>query len=332
LMSPDISPPRVSVILNCYNQGEWVAEAVESVIHQTSRDFELLIVDNGSTDGTPKILQNYASDPRVRLFLHQENVAISRRFNEAVSAARGEFISFLYSDDFYLPQKLERQVALFDQLGPEHGVVYGPSLVKNDLTGEQWQAPSIQYSGSIFRDMCRHLHQGPPNMIAPMTRTQLLRENPFYEDIFAEGEAVFFRVALTCKFQYDPEPLSVVRDHLKNAGKAIKVNAEIFSTCMQRIMNRNGLALENREAVARMQAGKWRDVGWTAIRIDEDAAWARSAFARAIKIRAAEVFHPRLVCGVALSLAPRALRAALNRVGNKVRGVRINSVAVEGYK
>src|SRR3954451_6824906 len=137
--------PRVSVILNCYNQAEWVAEAVESVLNQTFRDFELLIVDNGSTDGTPKILQSYASDPRVRLSLHQENVAISRRFNEAVDAARGEFVSFLYSDDYYLPQKLERQVALFDQLGPEYGVVYGPSLVKNDLTGEQWHASSIQY-------------------------------------------------------------------------------------------------------------------------------------------------------------------------------------------
>src|SRR5207253_7596349 len=113
-------PPRVSVILNCYNQGEYVAEAVDSVLNQTFRDFELLIVDNGSKDSTPQLLQKYSSDPRVRLFLHKENIAISRRFNEAMDATRGEFISFLYSDDYYLPHKLERQLAVFGPLGPEY--------------------------------------------------------------------------------------------------------------------------------------------------------------------------------------------------------------------
>src|SRR5947208_2116898 len=152
MMTASVQSPRVSVILNCYNQCQWVAEAVESVLNQTFRDFELLIVDNGSSDKTPEILKAYSSDPRVRLFLHKENVAISRRFNEAVDAARGEFISFLYSDDYYLPRKLEKQVALLDQLGSEYGVVYGPSLVKNELTGEQWTSNSIRASGHIFKD------------------------------------------------------------------------------------------------------------------------------------------------------------------------------------
>src|SRR6266404_2667738 len=159
--------PRVSVILNCYNQGEYVAESAESVLSQTFRDFELLIVDNGSTDATPSIHQHYSSDPRVRLFLHKKNVAIFGRFNADASAAQGEFISFLYSDDYYLPQKLEKQVAWFEQLGQEFGVVYGPSLVKNEVTGEQWRAPSIAASGFIFQDLCLHPDQGPPNMVAP---------------------------------------------------------------------------------------------------------------------------------------------------------------------
>src|SRR5882762_6768655 len=241
--------PRVSVILNCYNQGEYVAEAVESVLTQTFRDFELLIVDNGSKDDTPTTLQKYSSDPRVRLFLHKENIAISRRFNEAMDAARGEFISFLYSDDYYLPQKLERQLALFDNLSADVGVVYGPSLVKNEVTGEQWEAHSMRYSGMIFTNLCLHLHQGPPNMIAPMTRRKCLAENRFYDDVFAEGEAVFFRIALDHKFHFEPEPLSVARDHLRNAGKAIKVNAEIFFTCLNRIDQRPGLPREYHSAI-----------------------------------------------------------------------------------
>src|SRR5260221_11626849 len=97
--------PRVSVILNCYNQSEWVAESIESVLNQTFHDFELIVVDNGSTDRTAEIVRAYSSDPRVRLYLHQENIPISKRFNEALDAAQGEFISFLYSDDYYLPKK-----------------------------------------------------------------------------------------------------------------------------------------------------------------------------------------------------------------------------------
>src|SRR3954453_13254205 len=98
--------PRVSVVLNCYNQGQYVAEAVESVLGQTYPDFELLAVDNGSTDEKPRGLSRYADHPRVRLFLHRDNVSITRRFNQAVAEAKGEFVSFLYSDDYYLPTKL----------------------------------------------------------------------------------------------------------------------------------------------------------------------------------------------------------------------------------
>src|SRR3954468_12312170 len=171
-MTATNNAPRVSVILNCYNQQEWVAEAVESVLNQSFRGFELLIVDNGSTDGTPKILQNYASDSRVRLLLHQENVAISGRFNEAIDAAHGEFISFLYSDDYYLPRKLERQVALFDQLDPGYGVVYGPGYILNQTTGDRWINRCIDNTGPILRNLLLDVARGSINMISPMTRKQ----------------------------------------------------------------------------------------------------------------------------------------------------------------
>jgi glycosyltransferase involved in cell wall biosynthesis len=331
-MTPSGKSPRVSVILNCYNQSEWVAESVESVLSQTFRDFELLIVDNGSTDKTPEILKNYSSDPRVRLFLHQENVAISRRFNEAVEATQGEFISFLYSDDYYLPRKLAHQVALLEQLGPEYGVVYGPSLVKNELTGEQWTANSIRASGHIFKDLCAGLNLGLPNMIAPMTRRSCMAGERFYEDVFAEGEAYFFRIALRTQFHFDPEPLTVARDHLRNAGKAIKVNAEIFETCMKRIAERKDLNPGFQGMIHKLLASKLRDVGWTAIRINEDAAWARRSFRRAVGMRPLEIFHPRLICGLLLSFLPAQVRASANKMGNKVRGVRENAVAVAGYK
>jgi glycosyltransferase involved in cell wall biosynthesis len=319
------------VILNCYNQAEYVAEAVESVLNQTFRDFELLIVDNGSKDDTPAIVQKYASDPRVRLFLHKENIAISSRFNEAMDAARGEFISFLYSDDYYLPHKLERQLALFERLGPDVGVVYGPSLVKNEVSGEQWTALSMQYSGFIFQHLCLHLHQGPPNMIAPMTRRRCLVENRFYDDVFAEGEAVFFRIALDYKFQFDPEPLSVARDHLRNAGKAIKVNSEIFFTCLSRIDQRTDIPKEYHSAIRIVESRKLRDVGWSSARLNVELPWARECFWKTVKMRPVGILHPKIAIGFVLTLLPRFLRSGLNRMANRVKHTRGNAVYVAGY-
>jgi len=326
-----LQTPRVSVILNCYNQSQWLAEAVESVLHQTYSDFELIAVDNGSTDRTREVLQSYASDGRVRLLLYDDNQAISKRFNQALHAARGEFISFLYSDDYYLPHKLQRQLEIFDGLPADYGVVYGPSLIKNDVTGKQWTGGSITASGEVFQRLCRQMNAGHPNMIAPMTRKKCFDQSRFYEDIFAEGEAIFFRIATRYKFHFEAEPLSVARDHMGNAGKAIKVNSEIFETCMQRLLQSETLTAADRAAVKSVRASKLRDVGWTAIRINEDASWARERFRHAIQVKVTELFHPRLLAGIALSLAPAPLRARLNKLADRARGVRINSVAVEGY-
>ena len=98
--------PTVSVILTCFNQGSYVAQAVDSVLAQTFSDFELLVVDNGSTDDSARVLEGYRGDPRIQLFLFPENESLSRRFNNAIDIAAGRYVTFLYADDWYLPTKL----------------------------------------------------------------------------------------------------------------------------------------------------------------------------------------------------------------------------------
>src|SRR5689334_13827958 len=130
--------PTVSVVLNCYNHEPYVGEAIESVLAQTYRDFELILIDNGSTDGSRQVMQSFA-DERIRLILHDDNQSISRRLNEGVAAARGQFVSILYSDDLFLPQKLERQLAIFNELPEDYGVVYAPPIRFHHQTGDRWQ-------------------------------------------------------------------------------------------------------------------------------------------------------------------------------------------------
>ncbi len=97
--------PAYSVIITAYNEEEYVAGAIRSVLSQTLDDFELIVVDDGSTDGTAGVIQPFESDPRVRL-ISQSNMGLSAARNNAIAASSAERISFLDSDDLWLPNYL----------------------------------------------------------------------------------------------------------------------------------------------------------------------------------------------------------------------------------
>jgi len=104
--------PLVSAIIPTYNRGWIIKEAVDSVMSQDYRDFELIIVDDGSTDNTPEILNSCRGDI---LVFRQENQGVSAARNRGIAEASGRFIAFLDSDDLWLPQKLFRQVEFFNK-------------------------------------------------------------------------------------------------------------------------------------------------------------------------------------------------------------------------
>ena len=102
---------KVSIIIPTYNRGWTIKEAVDSVLAQDFIDFELIVVDDGSTDNTSEILHSYREDITV---LRQNNKGVSAARNRGLSEASGRFIAFLDSDDLWLPQKLSRQVDFFN--------------------------------------------------------------------------------------------------------------------------------------------------------------------------------------------------------------------------
>jgi len=110
-MASENSAPRVSVIIPTYNRGWTIERTVDSVLAQTFRDFELIVVDDGSQDDTADILAGYGTDIRV---IRQPNAGVSAARNTGIRAAGGEFIAFLDSDDYWLPEKLHVQIAYLD--------------------------------------------------------------------------------------------------------------------------------------------------------------------------------------------------------------------------
>jgi glycosyltransferase involved in cell wall biosynthesis len=112
--------PSVSVIIPVYNRVELICQALSSVRAQTFRDFEVVVVDDGSTDSTAAVVK--AHYPEVRL-IQKENAGVSAARNRGIQEARGEWIAFLDSDDVWLPHKLSRQVA-FLELHPDIDLLY----------------------------------------------------------------------------------------------------------------------------------------------------------------------------------------------------------------
>lgn len=142
---PATSRPRVSVITPAYNAAPFLAEAIESVRNQTVTDWELLVVDDGSTDETVAIVERYAArDGRIRL-LRQGNTGPSSARNRAMRAARGAFFTFLDSDDQWLPGFLEHQLGVFAQ-HPETALVTATAYyLGGPLSGKRRRRPADGY-------------------------------------------------------------------------------------------------------------------------------------------------------------------------------------------
>src|SRR4030042_587586 len=112
--------PKVSVIITTYNRVHFVCEAIDSVLNQTFKDFEIIVVDDGSTDNTKEALKRYSKNI---FYIYQSNKGRSQARNTGLKVAKGDYIAFLDDDDIWVPHKLEKQVAFMDS-NPNIGLVH----------------------------------------------------------------------------------------------------------------------------------------------------------------------------------------------------------------
>lgn len=121
------APPLVSVVIPTFNRAKVVTRAIDSVLEQTYRNREVLVVDDGSTDDTADVLRSYRD--RI-VYIQQKNTGPSAARNRGIRESKGEFIAFLDSDDLWLATKLERQVGLLTDAGPETPCCLCDSLIR----------------------------------------------------------------------------------------------------------------------------------------------------------------------------------------------------------
>ncbi|MEW5801174.1 MAG: glycosyltransferase [bacterium] len=199
--------PAISVILTTYNRGHILHEAIESVLFQDYRDFELLVIDDGSCDDTPKRVRPYRH--HLLYIQHSHNRGISAARNTGLAHSSGEFVCFLDSDDLWKKRKLSAQVA-FLHMHPDYQVCY---------TGEVWLRDGIwlnqkikhqKFSGNIFEKLLPLCLISPSSVI--ITRTVLDKTGSFDESFPAcEDYDLWLRIGCKYPIGYLEERLIIKR-------------------------------------------------------------------------------------------------------------------------
>ena len=148
--------PRVSIVIPSYNHERFVARAIESAFAQTYQDFEIVITDDASTDGSVDVLSSYASkDPRIRLFLNRFNYE-THAVNHCIQHSSGDYVAMLSSDDEFFPKKLEKQVDFLDR-HPEVAAIFTQARIV-DEQGRDFPEPSHFYC-TIFQQPNRSRYE-----------------------------------------------------------------------------------------------------------------------------------------------------------------------------
>ena len=143
--------PLVSVIMPTYNHAQFIGEAIDSVLNQTYRNFELIIIDNFSEDNTERIVTSHKDD-RIKYLKFKNNGVIAASRNYGIRHSQGEYIAFLDSDDIWLPEKLEKQIKVF-QISNETVMLYTRfKIIEGDIISNRIFPKNGKYkSGNIFK-------------------------------------------------------------------------------------------------------------------------------------------------------------------------------------
>jgi glycosyltransferase involved in cell wall biosynthesis len=208
--------PRVSAIVTTFNRARLLPNAVRSVLSQTFRDFELIVLDNSSTDGTPAALRGF-SDDRIRYIVHAP-CGIAEARNRGLREARGKYIAFLDDDDEWLPPKLALQVEAFER-GPDSlGLVYG-GFVRIDDRGTEYAVHAPVLHGKILRALLWQCDPFTGSASNPMMRASALRALGGFNNALTTSEDWELYLRLAERFDIGSVPETVVRIRTHRAAR-----------------------------------------------------------------------------------------------------------------
>jgi hypothetical protein len=224
----EMPSPSISAVVAAYQAEEWIGEALESILAQTHPPQEVVVVDDGSTDGTQRELERFGDRIRV---IRRPNGGCPAAFNTAFAAARGEFVAMCGADDIWEPHKLEWQVEAI-RTHPEADVFFGHARVVGTIEGEHSRPggsgllDTAAFRDALFKECC----VSAPSVV--IRRELFERLGPFIENFGADDYEYWFRcLRAGARFYYDPRPLLSWRQH----GGNLSAQTEWMEQCASQV-------------------------------------------------------------------------------------------------
>ena len=195
-----MTPPIVSVVLPTRNRAAMIPLALRSVLRQTVAALEVLVIDDASTDETPRVLAELADD-RIRVLRQDSWGGAAAARNRAIRESRAEFIAFLDDDDEWLPNKLEAQLAVFRSGGPRLGIVYSSYLVIERETGTVLGRKVAEHRGNLFKDLLERNVVGGTSSV--VVRRECFEKVGLFDECLPSFQDYDLWIRLAREFEYD---------------------------------------------------------------------------------------------------------------------------------
>ena len=205
--------PLVSVVVPCYNHEKYVKETIESIINQTYKNIELIVIDDGSKDNSVKVIQELA-DKYGFTFIHRPNKGLSATLNEGIRLSKGKYFSAIASDDILFLEKIEKQVK-FMESNPKYGMCYGKIVYFEDSIKNTSEYSNSNKQGWVFDDLLNY------GCFIPAPSTFMRKEvfetvGEYDENLWIEDWDMWLRISQKYQVGYIDEYLAYYRKHDTN--------------------------------------------------------------------------------------------------------------------
>lgn len=236
------SDPLVSVIIPAFNAQAYIAETLESLLAQTYQNFEVIVVDDGSSDRTSEIVESFVQrDERIRL-LKQQNAGCGNARNTALQESKGEYIAPIDADDIWFPEKLGKQVKCLEESDPSVGLVYSWSVYLNASTEVIGFSPFAQFGrveGNVFNFLV--FYNFLDNASTMMYRRSCLDRVGIYDRSLrtCEDWDLYLRIAEHYQFRIVPEYLIGYRQYLGSISTNCTTMAHFYEHVMSQAYQRH---------------------------------------------------------------------------------------------
>lgn len=217
--------PKVTVLMSVYNGEKFLQESIKSILEQTFKDFEFLIIDDGSSDGSKEIVQSFNA-PRIILIENEKNIGLAQSLNKGLKLAKGQYIARMDADDISLPDRLEKQVSFMDN-NPEIDVCGSwIKLFDNKKSSiRKYPEKDLEIKAHLFFNS----YIAHPTVI--LRKCSFQKYNLFYSSDFkaAQDFDLWTRAAKNCNFTNLPEVLLLHRKHKVQTSKASNENQKKYA-------------------------------------------------------------------------------------------------------